>query len=99
MPSVILLPALLIAAAHAPPAKPVRLGLCAPCHGESGIARSKGIPNLAGQDRDYLIAALRQYRDGERSAAAMRAVAGPLSDADIAALAEWFASESRGAAP
>ena len=98
-----LLPALLFAtAAHAqPPQKPARLGLCAACHGENGIAAAAGIPHLAGQDRDYLVAALRQYRDGERQAAAMRAVSGTLSQADIVALADWYANQPRagGAAP
>ncbi|HEV7491814.1 MAG TPA: c-type cytochrome [Rhodanobacteraceae bacterium] len=84
-------------AAHAQPPKPARLGLCAPCHGETGTATSKGIPHLAGQDRDYLAAALRQYRNGERQAAAMRAVTGALSDGDIDALAEWYAAQSRDA--
>jgi cytochrome c553 len=98
----ILLPALLFAtAAHAQPAqKPARLGLCASCHGENGIATAKGIPHLAGQDRDYLAAALAQYRSGDRQAAAMRAAVGALSTTDIAALAEWYAAQPRtGAAP
>jgi cytochrome c553 len=89
------MPALLSAAvvrAEAP-AKPARLGLCAACHGENGIATASGIPNLAAQNRDYLVAALRQYRSGERAAQAMRAVSGSLSDADIDALAAWYAAQ------
>ena len=91
----ILLPALLFAtqvAAQTP--KPARLGLCAACHGENGTATAKGIPHLAGQDRDYLAAALRQYRDGERQASAMRAAAGSLSDSEIAALADWYTAQA-----
>ena len=92
------LPALLFATAtHAQsPAKPARLGLCAGCHGENGIALARGVPHLAGQDRDYLVAALGQYRSGERSAAAMRAATGALSAADIAALADWYSAQERG---
>jgi cytochrome c553 len=86
-----------VAHAEAPP-KPVRLGLCAACHGESGIATAPGIPRLAEQDREYLVAALRQYRSGERTAQAMRTVSGSLSDADIDALATWYAAQSGGAA-
>jgi len=74
------------------PAKP-RLGLCAACHGENGVATAPGTPNLAAQNREYLVAALRQYRAGERTAQAMRAVAGSLSDADIDALAAWYAAQ------
>jgi cytochrome c553 len=88
-----LLPSL--APAGSPPAKPARLGLCAACHGETGNATQPGIPHLAAQDRDYLAAALRQYKSGLRSAPAMRAAAGALSDADIDALAAWYAAQAR----
>jgi cytochrome c553 len=94
------LPALLSAAvarAEALP-KPARLGLCAACHGENGIATAPGIPHLAAQNREYLTAALRQYRSGERSAQAMRTASGSLSDADIDALAAWYAAQSRSGA-
>ena len=97
-PASLALIALLFAiAAHAQPPKPARLGLCAACHGENGIANVKGIPHLAAQDRDYLAAALRQYRDGERQAAAMRAAVGALSDRDIDVLADWYAAQPRDA--
>jgi cytochrome c553 len=93
--SIVLAALLFASAAPAQSPKPARLGLCAPCHGENGIATGKGIPHLAAQDRDYLAAALREYRDGERQAAAMRAAAGALSDRDIDALAEWYAAQPR----
>lgn len=78
--------------------RPDRLGLCAACHGENGAATAPGIPNLAAQNREYLAAALGQYRSGERAAQAMRAVSGSLSDADIDALAAWYAAQAGGAA-
>ncbi len=83
------------AAASTPhaPERPRRLGMCAACHGEKGIARVPGVPNLAGQRRAYLLHALQQYRDGQRSNAEMRAAAGPLSDTDLQQLAQWFSSQ------
>jgi cytochrome c553 len=90
-----LLPSLAIAGS--PPAKPARLGLCAACHGETGNATQAGIPHLAAQDREYLAAALRQYRSNARISPAMRAAAGVLSDADIDALAAWYAAQPRSA--
>jgi cytochrome c553 len=89
------LPALLAAASARADAlpKPARLGLCAACHGENGIATLPGIPHLAAQNQTYLAAALRQYRSGERPAQAMRTVSGSLSDADIDALAAWYAAQ------
>jgi cytochrome c553 len=79
-------------AAAAPP-RPAQLGLCVACHGEDGIARAPGTPHLAGQDEQYLVDALKQYRSGRRDAAAMRAVSGALSEADIAAFARWYAAQ------
>lgn len=65
---------------------------CAACHGQNGISVSPGWPTLAGQYEDYLVHALTQYRDGVRENAVMGPLAMNLSDADIAALAAWFAS-------
>ncbi|WP_285406826.1 c-type cytochrome [Luteibacter sp. ME-Dv--P-043b] len=83
------------ATAHAatPPARPARLGLCAACHGEDGMARIPGAPNLAGQKLDYLRDALRQYRDGRRDIPVMRAATGPLTDAELDQLAQWFSAQ------
>lgn len=73
--------------------KPVRLGLCAACHGENGIAVSKEIPNLTGQNADYLRTALGAYRSGKRDVAAMRTASGSLTDVDIDELARWYAAQ------
>jgi cytochrome c553 len=75
-------------AAQTPP--PTRLGLCAACHGASGHASMPGVPNLAGQQLDYLRDALKQYRDGRRNVPVMRAAIGPVSDAELDALARWY---------
>ena len=77
-----------------PPVPPSRLGLCAACHGQTGHARMPGVPNLAGQRLDYLREALKQYRDGRRKVAVMRAAIGPLSDAELDALANWYSAQS-----
>ncbi|WP_426701963.1 c-type cytochrome [Rhodanobacter sp. Col0626] len=73
---------------------PARLGLCAACHGASGHASMPGVPNLAGQRLDYLRDALKQYRDGRRDVPVMRAAIGPVSDADLDALAQWYSVQS-----
>ena len=65
---------------------------CAACHGQNGISVSPAWPTLAGQHEDYLVHALKQYRDGIRENVVMGPLAMNLSDADIAALAAWFAS-------
>jgi cytochrome c553 len=58
------------------------------------VAAAAGVPDLAGQRLDYLRDALRQYRDGRRNVAVMRAAVGPLSDAELDALATWFSEQA-----
>jgi cytochrome c553 len=76
------------------PTRPARLGLCAACHGETGLAQMPGAPNLAGQRLDYLRNALAQYRDGRRDVAVMRAAIGPVSAAELDALARWYSAQA-----
>ena len=64
---------------------------CSACHGQNGISVSPSWPTLAGQHEDYLEHALKQYRDGTRKDPVMGPLAANLSDAEIAALAAWFA--------
>ena len=78
----------------AAPVRPARLGLCAACHGETGQAQMPGAPNLAGQRLDYLRNALAQYRDGRRDVAVMRAAIGPVSEAELDALARWYSAQA-----
>jgi cytochrome c553 len=79
-------------AADAPPPGKAKAQMCVPCHGVLGIGTMPDTPNLAGQPRIYLVEQLKQYRGGKRHHEVMNVVAKPLSDADIADLAEWFAS-------
>jgi cytochrome c553 len=72
---------------------PLRLGLCAACHGERGIATGKSVPNLAGQNLEYLRNALIQYRSGARDVAAMRAAAGMLNGAELDQVLQWYAGQ------
>lgn len=83
-----------VAAAQHPAKPPAQLGLCASCHGERGMAVVPGTPNLAGQRQDYLLDALKQYRDGRRNVPQMRAAAGALSEAQMQALARWYAGQT-----
>ncbi|MEM8546586.1 MAG: cytochrome c [Pseudomonadota bacterium] len=75
---------------------------CTACHGETGASANAIWPNLAGQHKDYLINALKQYRlankeetngIGQRNNAIMAGLAGTLSDDDIAAVAEYYSSQ------
>jgi cytochrome c553 len=84
--------------APAPGAAPAPdITACQACHGANGISRSPRVPNLAGQQPDYLAAQLRAFRGGTRDNDLMEAVAAQLSDAEIDALARYW--NSRPAAP
>lgn len=87
----LLLPAMAHSAASARPAK---LGQCVACHGVDGRSRIPGTPHLAGQDETYLVAALTAYRNGNRRAVPMNALANTLQPRDITALARWYATQS-----
>jgi cytochrome c553 len=39
---------------------------CQACHGMDGIAKIPEAPNLAGQNEDYLVKALRDFKSGAR---------------------------------
>ena len=65
---------------------------CVACHGANGISPNDIWPNLAGQKEGYLAKQLKAFRDGQRNDPMMAPMAAPLSDADIADLAAYFAS-------
>ena len=75
-----------------PAAGRAKAQMCAPCHGANGLAVAPNTPHLAGQPEPYLVDQLKAYRSGKRAHEVMSVVAKPLSDADIADLAAWFAS-------
>jgi cytochrome c553 len=79
--------------AQTPAPPPQRLGLCAACHGEHGIATAQDIPNLAGQNLAYLRNALIQYQSGARDVAAMRAAAAMLNAAELDQVLRWYAAQ------
>ncbi|MBE1299448.1 MAG: c-type cytochrome [Alteromonadaceae bacterium] len=66
--------------------------VCAACHGANGISTIPMYPNLAGQKEAYLLKALKDYKSGNRKDPVMSPMAMPLSDADMANLAAYFAS-------
>ena len=66
---------------------------CSACHGSAGVGTDPATPNLAGQDAQYVAAALRAYKDGSRSDATMKALASSLDDAAAKNLAAFYANQ------
>jgi cytochrome c553 len=68
---------------------------CANCHGPDGRGEAPRYPPLAGQHANYLVNALNEWRGGSRNtdpSGQMPSIAKALSDSDIQALAQYFAS-------
>ena len=68
---------------------------CLGCHGivsYNNIYPTYKVPKLGNQHKDYIVAALKAYRSGERSHTTMKAHAANLSDLDIDKIADYFSS-------
>ncbi|OYV33046.1 MAG: cytochrome C [Rhodospirillales bacterium 20-64-7] len=73
---------------------------CVSCHGPEGRGVGITFPPLAGQSAGYLKAQLEAWQHGTRPPGPlglMKAVAGRLSAADIAAVTQWFGALTEGA--
>lgn len=67
---------------------------CVQCHGPGGSGVGEHFPPLAGQPAAYLMAQLNGWRDGSRSNdpnQLMAGVAKAMTDAEVKAIAEYFA--------
>ncbi|MES1982020.1 MAG: c-type cytochrome [Pseudomonadota bacterium] len=69
--------------------------LCQGCHGEDGNSVEPMIPKLAGQYSFYIAKELRNFQSGERKHQIMSAMAATISDADLADIAAYFASQDK----
>ena len=68
---------------------------CMGCHGVEGyfnVYPSYRVPKLWGQHADFIVAALKAYRDGQRTHETMKSQAADLSDQDMADIAAFFAN-------
>ena len=68
---------------------------CGGCHGVPGYENAYPnyhVPRVAGQNYDYLVAALTEYKKGERAHPTMRAQGESLSDQDISNIAAYLSS-------
>ena len=88
-------PATAAAAAAPDPAKGAALSasVCAACHTNDGSRGSPANPILQGQHPDYLVKQLTDFKAGKRDNPIMRAMAAPLSEADMKNVAAFYASK------
>ncbi|MEG0922478.1 MAG: c-type cytochrome [Comamonas sp.] len=67
---------------------------CAACHGTDGRAvQGSTVPGLAGVPAATMVEQLQAFKNGKRPATVMHQIAKGLSDAQIKAMADYFAAQ------
>lgn len=66
---------------------------CAGCHGDKGVTSTATVPNLAGQDAEYFIEAMRAYKSGQRNDETMKGAAAGVDAATVKNLAAYYAKQ------
>jgi cytochrome c553 len=71
-----------------------KIAQCQGCHGipdwKTAFPEVYRVPKLGGQKADYIVAALKAYKAGDRDFPTMRAIAADLSDSEIADIAKYY---------
>jgi len=69
---------------------------CAMCHGTQGrVVAGSSLTGLAGRPKDEIVQAMAAFKSGQRPATIMHQIAKGYSDAEVAAIAGYFAGQSR----
>ena len=70
---------------------------CQGCHGiadwKSAYPEVYRVPKLGGQKPEYIVAALKAYKKGERDFATMRGMVEAMSDKDMEDIAAYYAAQ------
>ncbi|MDG2141169.1 MAG: c-type cytochrome [Gammaproteobacteria bacterium] len=67
--------------------------LCATCHGAEGNSEISINPKLAGQNFNYIVKQLNDYKSGNRVNATMSAMVAALTEQDILDISAWYSSQ------
>ena len=77
-----------------------KVAMCLGCHNIVGYQASfpevHKVPMLGGQNAKYIVAALNEYKKGDRRHPTMRGIAGSLSDQDMADVAAFYENQVQG---
>ena len=80
------------AAIAASPESPVGAASCSGCHpAKPGVAST--VPGLTGRKPEDIVAQMRAFRSGQRPATVMDRIAKGYSDAEVEAIAAWYAAQ------
>ncbi|MCI0653845.1 MAG: c-type cytochrome [Methylococcaceae bacterium] len=72
---------------------------CRSCHGERGNSFVAGFPRLIGQNRDYLIKVMRDYKNASRKNPTMVYIMNKVSENDLVRFADYYSSQPDGLSP
>jgi len=77
-----------------------KAAMCIGCHGIKGYQASfpeiHKVPMISGQAADFIVASLDAYKKGDRRHPTMRAIAGSLTEQDMADLAAFYSGQTGG---
>lgn len=68
---------------------------CAACHGTNGNSAGGAIPGLAGMNKEYFLNQVKAFKEGKREATVMHQIAKGYSDAEMAALGDYFSAQKK----
>ena len=77
----------------APPSPAMLANACAGCHGTNGASAGLATPNLAAQSKKSFVESMKEFKSGTRPATIMGRLAKGYSDAEIEAMADFFAAQ------
>jgi sulfide dehydrogenase cytochrome subunit len=80
-------------ASAAPPTPAMLTNSCAGCHGIGGASAGPSMPNLAGQSKQAIVEAMKNFKSGERPSTLMGRLAKGYTDAQFEAMGEYFSSQ------
>jgi len=83
------------AAADAIPPGPRLAASCTGCHGTNGATQGNALPPLAGQPKEQLLAALKDFKAGKRPATIMTQLAKGYTDEQLEIIAAHFAAQKK----
>lgn len=73
------------------------MAICSGCHGMAGTKTAYPevylVPKIGGQNADYILAALKAYRSGERYNETMKGLASALKETELANIAAYYAQK------
>jgi cytochrome c553 len=67
---------------------------CVNCHGDNGVSRMPDVPNLAGQNADYVLEQTRKFGNGQRKDPFMQGLIRALKEEEKVQIALYYASQN-----